>query len=273
LAFQQQIYENELELRMQCHGSWENDDKFLDASTNESGRVDDFRTADFQDTENIEMDEEYNSIQVYAEINNTADAENQIEPSHGDAEESTFENKLSECLTINDGGELGVLNTVYNEEPIVMENIKDEMETENDKTTRTDENVSQLRNSEAASVPFFDNSENEIGNRSKISPGSAGGSKRFRCHCGKSFAQKCNLYTHKKTHDAQLESSLRCPDCGKKFSAKQMLARHVKSVHQGYFYECPICGNRQTQAGLTMAHIKKQHPGSGVKPIEKCDKK
>jgi hypothetical protein len=52
-----------------------NDDKFLDASTNKSGRVDGFRTADFQDIENIEMDEEYHFIQTDAEIDNAADSD------------------------------------------------------------------------------------------------------------------------------------------------------------------------------------------------------
>jgi uncharacterized C2H2 Zn-finger protein len=105
------------------------------------------------------------------------------------------------------------------------------------------------------------------------SSGSAKGKSRFECNCGKSFSHKTSLNAHKKTHDTKFESSLRCPDCGKKFSTKQMLTRHIKSVHQGYFYECPICGNKQTQAGNTVRHIRKEHPESSAKPIEKCDKK
>ena len=148
-----------------------NDGKFLEPSANETGRVDGFRSADFQDIENIQMDEEYNFIQTDAEIENTADSDSQIEPNHvRDTEESISKNesKLTGSLTIKEEGELNFLNTEANEKLIAMEDKTDEMEIENDKTATTDDDESQLRNLKARLVHSFGNSKDKMGNSSKI---------------------------------------------------------------------------------------------------------
>jgi DNA-directed RNA polymerase subunit RPC12/RpoP len=152
---------------------------------------------------------------------------------------------------------------------MAIEDGLNEMRTGSDETATKDEDADQRRCKEAGTVTSFDNSGNEMGNSSKISSGSAG---RFECHCGKIFWHKTNLYTHKKTHDTKFEPSLRCTDCGNKFSGKRELNRHIKSIHQGYFYECPICGKRQSNITNSYRHIRKEHARLNAKPIEKCEK-
>jgi uncharacterized C2H2 Zn-finger protein len=247
----------------------ESDEKFWEISSNRTGRVDEFGTSNLLDTGGNEV---YDSIQTYAEIENTADYESQIEPRHaGDIEEYVFKDdmKLAESLSIKDEGESEILNTECNKEQMSMKDGSNEMGTGSDETATTDENARQRRCMQAEIVTSFGNSGNEMGNSSKISSGPG----TFECHCGKIFSHKRNLYTHKKTHDTKFEASLRCLDCGKKFSRKVDLNRHIKSIHQGYFYECPICGNKLSDHSNSIRHIKKQHPGSNAKPIEKCDKK
>jgi uncharacterized C2H2 Zn-finger protein len=112
----------------------------------------------------------------------------------------------------------------------------------------------------------------KVDNRKRNPFGPANGSGKFECHCGKAFSYKQGLNSHMKTHDDKFDAILRCSECGKKFSGKIELSRHVKSIHQGYFYECPICGNRQSDNSSSFKHIKKVHPGSVAKPIEKCEK-
>jgi KRAB domain-containing zinc finger protein len=152
---------------------------------------------------------------------------------------------------------------------VVMDRANEEMEIGNDETTETSNNARQNKPMETTS---FRNPVIECNNSNRTSSKAAGGDTRFQCHCGKSFSQKRHLYTHKKTHDNKFEALLRCSECGKKFATKQLLSRHVKSTHQGYFYECPICGKKQTQPNNSLTHIKNHHPGSGARPIEKCNK-
>jgi DNA-directed RNA polymerase subunit RPC12/RpoP len=161
------------------------------------------------------------------------------------------------------------LNTENNENLIVMETAKNEMELGNYETTETTNDA--LQNKQVETTSFID-PVIEIDNSDKTSSKSAGGDTRFHCHCGKTFSQKRNLASHKKTHDNKFEASLRCSECGKKFSTNQQLNEHLKTIHQGFFYECPICGNKLSNFANSTTHIKKQHPGSGARPIEKCNK-
>jgi predicted RNA-binding Zn-ribbon protein involved in translation (DUF1610 family) len=255
LAFQQQIYENELQLRMQL--AMENDEgdaKFLDTNNFcDIGFLDDFNT------EITEMDAENDSCQTFDAIDDKAGLQEDILHTEGHkSEELVAEvwNQL-EDNKIDLGQEVMTTESeTYDHETkaLDIEHRYVQIPGENEKT-----NISECE----------ENTPNIVKRDSSVS---TEGKTRFECDCGKSFSWKTDLNKHNKTHDTKFESSLRCPDCGKKFSAKSKLTRHAKSVHQGYFYECSICGNKQKYFHHSVNHIKKEHPGSNAKPIEKCEK-
>jgi uncharacterized Zn-finger protein len=228
-------------------GNEEGDAKFLDTN--------DYRDVGSTD----EIHAENVSSQIFDTIDDRDDFQDTIH-----AEGLKTEEPITEVLNQLEDNEMDL-----DQEVMTTENNACDEET---KVSGTDDGYVQISGvTEKANI--LESEEGKPNVAKGDSSGSVEGKSRFECHCGKSFSQKHNLQTHKKTHDTKFESSLCCPDCGKKFSTKQMLTRHLKSVHQGYFYECPICGNRQTQADKSIRHIKKQHPGSGVKPIEKHNKK
>jgi DNA-directed RNA polymerase subunit RPC12/RpoP len=244
----------------------DSDVKFLETSVNDNDCGDGFRIEDLLDTEIAEENKEFNST-PFAAIEDMPDLEGHIEPTTSNYVLRN-ENQLTERSAEDVDLEYDdVLNTENNENLIVMEMAKNEMGLGNYETTETNNDALQNRQVETTS---FRNPV--IKSKHRTSSKSAGGDGRFHCHCGKSFSQKGHLANHKKTHDNKFEASLRCSECGKKLSGKIELNRHVKSIHQGYFYECPICGNRQSDNSNSLRHIKKHHPGSVAKPIEKCDK-
>jgi hypothetical protein len=257
LAFQQQIYENELTLRMQLVMG--NDSKFLDTSANDTDCGDEFRTEDLLDTEIAEENKEFNST-PFAAIEDMPVLVNQVEPTASNYVLEN-ENKPTERSAEDDDMESDdVLKTESNKNLLVMD-------IENDETTETNNDGSQNKFMETFRNPVI-----EIKNSNRTSSKSAGGDTKFQCHCGKSFSWKKDLVKHKKTHDEKFEALLRCSECGKKFSTKQQLNEHLKTIHQGYFYECPICGRKQSNIANSRTHIKKEHPGSSVRPVEKCNK-
>jgi hypothetical protein len=91
---------------------------------------------------------------------------------------------------------------------------------------------------------------------------------KFECFCGKKFTWKISLQRHQKTHDDSFTDSLKCSTCEKKFSTKEFRDDHVKTVHQGYYYECPLCHKTNSYKKDLANHIKKEHPGEVVKPLE-----
>jgi uncharacterized Zn-finger protein len=234
-------------------GNEEGDEKFLD--------INDYRdigSLDDANAEITEMDAENGSGQIIETIDDKAGFQDTLH-----TEGLKTEEPIAEVLNQLEDSEMGL-------DQEVMATESNTCSEETNFSGIEDEYV-QIPGA-TKTVKISECEKNSLNIVKRDSSGSVEGKSRFQCHCGKSFSQKHNLQTHKKTHDTNFESSLCCPNCGKKFSTKQILTRHLKSVHQGYFYECPICGNRQTQAGKSIRHIKKQHPESGVKPIEKCDK-
>ena len=271
LAFQKQIYENELSLRMQlvmrnCDG----DVKLLDRSANDTYCSDGLRTEDLLDTEIAEENKEFNST-PFATIGDMPNLFSKIEPTVSNYVLKN-ENEPTERSADCEDGDLesdDVLNTENNENLIVMEMSKNEIELTNDETTATTNDALQKRQVETTS---FRNPVTEINNSNRTSSKSAGGDTRFQCHCGKSFSWKYDLVKHQKTHDEKFEALLCCSKCGKKFSTRHKQNEHLKTIHQGYFYVCPICGQRQSTNSNSLRHIKKVHPGLVAKPIEKCEK-
>jgi hypothetical protein len=262
LAFQQQIYENELTLRVQLvMKNGDGDVKLLETSANDTSCSDVFRTDEI-----AEENKEFNSTS-FAAIEDMPDLEGHFEPTTSNYVLKN-ENKPTEGYAEDGDMESDDFLTTENENLVVMDRANDEMEIGNDETTETSNNTRQNKPMETTS---FRNPVIECNNSNRTSSKS-GGDTRFHCRCGKSFSQKRSLATHKKTHDEKFDALLRCSDCGKKFADRSRLSCHVKSIHQGYFYECPVCGNKQKYCHHLVQHIKKVHPGSVAKPIEKCDK-
>ena len=47
-----------------------------------------------------------------------------------------------------------------------------------------------------------------------------------------------------------------CEVCGKHFSTKSNLTRHVMSVHENKRYQCPVCNNQFKRRYLLTSHVK-----------------
>jgi len=82
---------------------------------------------------------------------------------------------------------------------------------------------------------------------------------------------KCNVILIKnKTHDCRLD----CKYCGKKFSHKATVSKHIKKYHaheiERCFYECDICGLKFVQKKYLKSHIVNKHVEEEI-PIFTCD--
>ena len=91
----------------------------------------------------------------------------------------------------------------------------------------------------------------------------------FKCSiCEKLYKNKGDLTTHRKIHDENFISDLKCEKCGKMFASKSKRNVHIKAVHQGYTYQCPICNLKQKYKSNVIRHIKLRHPGIKASPKE-----
>ncbi|KAF9519920.1 hypothetical protein BS47DRAFT_1336644 [Hydnum rufescens UP504] len=70
--------------------------------------------------------------------------------------------------------------------------------------------------------------------RGRINPDTSGPVKKYPCvHCPRSFARAFNLKTHMATHDPNRIKAFVCrhQGCGRSFSRKHDLGRHLTSIH------------------------------------------
>ena len=81
---------------------------------------------------------------------------------------------------------------------------------------------------------------------------------KYPCgQCGKQFSQKGTLVRHLRTvHE---EAKYPCGQCGKQFSQKGSLDEHQRSVHEGVKYPCGQCGKQFSQKGNLARHHKSVH--------------
>ena len=78
--------------------------------------------------------------------------------------------------------------------------------------------------------------------------------------CGKSFASKQTLHTHKKIHTG--ESKVKCKQCDRMFADAKSLQIHVKGIHDKIKdLICNYCGKGYSQQSALVDHIKHRHEG------------
>ena len=64
-----------------------------------------------------------------------------------------------------------------------------------------------------------------------------------------------------KQEDRPRKAETECSDCGKKYSEKSCLLKHIKSAHKGIKHICHLCGYKGTTSTCVKNHIKSMHEG------------
>lgn len=88
--------------------------------------------------------------------------------------------------------------------------------------------------------------------------------------CGKLFKTQARYYHHVKSHSELLEYG--CQICGKNFSRRNGLRRHLEQVHGGKMkFKCVQCGETFTNKNLLRTHHKEVHKADSSKIIGKVE--
>ncbi|KAF9168751.1 hypothetical protein DFQ26_000018 [Actinomortierella ambigua] len=73
--------------------------------------------------------------------------------------------------------------------------------------------------------------------------------------CDKQFVRRFNLKVHIITHDPERAHQFECIEgCGRRYTRKNDMERHVKSVHLGERLKCQTCGFRFTRVDGLRKH-------------------
>ena len=86
----------------------------------------------------------------------------------------------------------------------------------------------------------------------------------YKCReCQTYFPSESKLQKHKWTH----KTNTKCKQCGKEFSQRSDLNRHVQRVHEGVRDKCHLCPKTFYHgSGSLSAHIRSAHKGSTSAP-------
>ena len=113
-------------------------------------------------------------------------------------------------------------------------------------------------------------------------------------HCDKEFGLELSLKTHIKNKHGQNDSeceirqekseksakklknpkvtNTKCLECGKSFSIKRNLERHIDSVHKKIRFNCERCGKKYADPRALTDHVRSEHLGITY-PCDECDKR
>ena len=82
---------------------------------------------------------------------------------------------------------------------------------------------------------------------------------RYNCpQCAKTFTQERNMKMHvRMIHEKK--TTLSCDQCDYTTSWKDSLHQHIKTKHEGVFFECPICLRALASSRQVQQHIKTVH--------------
>ena len=64
---------------------------------------------------------------------------------------------------------------------------------------------------------------------------------------------------------------LDCQDCGKQFTQKDKLTKHINSIHKGIKYKCKQCDKEYKTASHRSTHVKSLHHEQKKYPCSLCD--
>ena len=96
--------------------------------------------------------------------------------------------------------------------------------------------------------------------------------KLYSCQkCSKLFKFKNELLKHSKVHKLNFFQET-CDQCEYKANNKDMLDRHVESVHERFLYECNQCDKKFNSTDNLKTHFEKYHKENIFK-CEECDAK
>ena len=87
---------------------------------------------------------------------------------------------------------------------------------------------------------------------------------QYNCdQCGKIFSKKSNLNRHIQSVHENVQ--YKCKKCDKSYSDKSHLNAHIKSIHENIRFPCNQCGKVLHSQGGLAAHKKSQHPNENAK--------
>ncbi|XP_063701503.1 PR domain zinc finger protein 5-like [Culicoides brevitarsis] len=87
--------------------------------------------------------------------------------------------------------------------------------------------------------------------------------KHFWCpKCPKMFETQKKLDNHTKVFHNPAKVRLNCDKCDKTYARSEMLQIHINNVHLGLKPECHHCGKKYTQKGQMKRHLLKEHFGN-----------
>ena len=110
------------------------------------------------------------------------------------------------------------------------------------------------------------------GNLKKHTNNVHGGNKSYKCgECNIGFVDNFNLKRYKiSVHGGVQQRTNDCPTCGKQFSCRDNLKKHITEIHEEKKYNCELCDKKFSQAWGMKQHIETVHDGQKNHKCENC---